>query len=253
MPIRSPGRSTSPVPANTQPPSTDPSGAAFKAGAAGDTSSSRCCRRWRGRRHGGGVAGAVVDGWEHEVGGGIAGVGGLGVGVDVAPRGVDGRGGDEGRGQRPVVKVGGFGPSDGAPAPGPAAGVPNVGLQGGIPLGHVAGVGEVPGDGLVVDRPVKAVGRGSREDGALALVHPGHWVDGPAGARQAFKARNVFGPAHEHALEPFVRRGRGVAKDSGAHESTRSSQLTTQHDIVRARAVPLLQTKLGFAPGQPVL
>ena len=187
------------------------------------------------------------------MGGRIAGVGGLGVGVDVAPRGVDGRGRDEGRGQRPVVKVGGFGPSDGAPAPRPAAGVPNVGLQGGIPLGHVARVGEVPGDGLVVDRPVKAVGRGSREDGALALVHPGHWVDGRAGAWKSFEAGDRVGPAHEHALEPFVRRGRGVAKDSGAHESTRSSQLTTQHDIVRARAVPLLEAKFGFAPRQAVL
>ena len=160
---------------------------------------------------------------------------------------------DEGRGERPVVKVGGFGPSDGAPAPRPPAGVPNVGLQGGIPLGHIARVGDVPSDRLFVDRPVKAVRRGSREDGALALGHPGHWVNGRAGAWKSFEAGDRVGLAHEHALEPFVRRGRGVAKDSGADESARSRQLTTQNDIVRARPVPLLETKLGFAPGQAVL
>ena len=46
------------------------------------------------------------------------------------------------------MKVGGFGAGDGAAAPAPAAGVPDVDLEGGVPLGDAAGVGEVPGDGL---------------------------------------------------------------------------------------------------------
>lgn len=50
------------------------------------------------------------------MGGGIVGVGGFGVDVDVGPGGVDGRRGDEGGDEGLVVKVGGFAAGDGAVA-----------------------------------------------------------------------------------------------------------------------------------------
>ena len=54
-------------------------------------------------------------------------------------------------------------------------------MEGGIPLGDAAGIGEVPGDGLFVHGPAKAVGRGGGEDGGLPVV-PGHGIDWGAGA-----------------------------------------------------------------------